>query len=588
MSYADQEPMDYQARLGLRFAPSRYQLKIWNWIRSGRGNGVVDAVAGAGKSTTAVCSAALMEGEGLFCAFNKEIADELERRLEGTSMVASTVHRHGLRCLRFFSYARIGLGGRVQVKVDDEEKKYATMFAKAAEAVLRRAEEHDEILRRAKEEEAHRRRMDGLEVKEQRTAEVDLDEPNSALCGSPVSRRQVAVITEQGFPISECVDLTRLCRLFLVDFDGTTFEAALDDIADRFDIDVDEQLWPLVVIAVRNALQLGCEIPESGEWLVDFTDMLWLPVVLGLRPKQYDWVIVDECQDISTAARRLLMASVKRRGRMLWIGDPCQAINGFAGADDESFEAIVKETRAQILRLSVCYRCPTSHLAIAQQWRSDIEARDGAPSGTIARMERSEYVDVAKRGDLVICRRTAPLVQLCFELIAAGTSANVRGRADVSKGLLKIVKRASRLAPGGLWSDSFKAGLEAFETAEVEKIKRRARTEQARDNSIDALRDRVECVRIIWRSTAAQSAGALSQEIERIFADKDAAVMLSTVHRAKGLEADRVAILEFDRLMSVRATQPWQIKQEENLAYVAYTRSKSELIEIPAPKRGEA
>lgn len=560
-------PVDYKALLGLKFDPSAYQAAIFDWIRNGRGNAVVDACAGSGKTTTSVLASKLMSGEGLYCAFNKPIADELEERLVGTNMKAATVHRHGLACLRFYAYARIGLGGRVQVKVDDQETKYADMFAKASEAVIERAADFKP------------------------DPDADPTEQVSSLCGEPVTREQLTLIKDKeiGFPVVECVDLTRLCRLFLVDFDAPTFERELAELADRYDVEVDPVLWPLVVVAVYNALCLGCEVPEEGEWLVDFTDMLWLPNVLGLRPKQYDWVMVDECQDISTAARRLLLSSVKRGGRMMFVGDPAQAINGFAGADDESFAAIIREARAKILPLSVCYRCPTSHLDIARQWKPEIEARPGAPVGTVRRMERSEYVDAAKRGDLVICRRTAPLVELCFELIAAGTSANVRGRPDMSKGLLKIVKRATKLAPrGDGWRSTFESGLAAFKLAETAKIKKRARNEQSAQNSIDALGDRIECVRIVWRSSGATDARALASAIERIFADKDAAITLSTIHRAKGLEADRVVILEYDRIMSFRATQPWQIRQEENAAYVAYTRAKSELIEIPAPKRGEA
>lgn len=559
--------VDYKTLLGLKFAPSKFQERIFDWIRYGHGNAVVDACAGSGKTTTSVLASKLMDGEGLYCAFNKPIADELEERLVGTKMKAATVHRHGLACLRFYAYARIGLNGRVQVKVDDQETKYADMFAKAGEAVLDRA----------------------IEIAPDPNA--DLGEQVSSLCGEPVTREQLALIEDPsiGFPVGECVDLARLCRLFLVDFDAPTFDRELAELADRYDVEVDPVLWPLVVTAVCNALCLGCEVPEEGEWLVDFTDMLWLPNVLGLRPKQYDWVMVDECQDISTAARRLLMASVKRGGRMLWVGDPAQSINGFAGADSESFAAIIRESRATVLPLSVCYRCPTSHLEIARQWKPEIEARPGAPVGTVTRMERSEYVDVAKRGDLVICRRTAPLVELCFELIAAGISANVRGRADMSKGLLKIVKRASKLSPrGDGWRSTFEAGLAAFKVAETEKIKKRGRNEQSTANSIDALGDRIECVRIVWRSSGATDARELAAAIERIFADKDAAISLSTIHRAKGLEADRVVILEYDRIMSLRARQKWQIDQEEHAAYVAWTRAKEDLILIPAPKRGEA
>ncbi len=845
--FQDESSVRYRARLGLSYDPSKYQAAIYDWVESGEGNVVVDAVAGAGKTSTSVDAIRLADVEALAVAFNREIAEVLVERLKGTRAKATTAHAHGLAALRFHCYARIGLNGKVEVDVDNKERKYPEMFETAAQVLAKRVEE-----RGPKPEDGY----------------IDT-RPQVTLCGQPVSEEQLEAIADDGFPIAECVELTKLARLFLLDFDGNRYERGLDLLARRYDVDVDAILWPLVVLVVRNVLRRGCTPPRTGKWLVDFTDMIWLPNVLGLRPKQYDLVLVDECQDISTAARRLLIASVRRGGRMMWVGDPCQpsgtmvstpsgdvpiesiktgdmvvscdlsssafikngkrvlgisskpfagelirvesdgkvskytpnhrcvvrfsglrkkwcvyvqrrgtqyrvgksamdygsgvgsgpvararcegadalwilkicdssgeatiaeqvlsgkygvsqlrfsnasdarglqqpaldqiweeigdnsqralamldefgqdgryplfdftasghriakgrnhagqaslkrpivaracnlidgiemlhydgrshyrasqwrpcmvtreeykgpvysmdvdkyelyvadgllthncqSINGFAGADSDSFHAIIRETRAQVLPLSVCYRCPTSHLARAREWRSDIEARPGAPVGTIRRLERIDYVDEAKSGDLVICRRTAPLIGLCFELIAAGTSAMVRGRADMSKGLIKIIKRASKRVSKAEWKSEFIDGLAAQSAVEVEKIRARARDEQAAADAEDALGDRFECVRIIYRSSGAASAADLVAAVERIFADKTAAVTLSTVHRAKGLEADRVVILEFDRLMSTRATQKWQIEQEENLAYVAYTRAKSEIIEIPAPKR---
>ena len=131
----------------------------------------------------------------------------------------------------------------------------------------------------------------------------------------------------------------------------------------------------------------------------------------------------------------------------------------------------------------------------------------------------------------------------------------------------------------------FLDSLASVEVAEAARIRARARDNVAAADAVEALGDRIECVRIIFKSSGAATAADLATTIDRIFADRTTAVTLSTVHRAKGLEADRVVILEFDRLMSLRARQPWQIQQEENLAYVAWTRAKSEIIEIPAPKR---
>ena len=54
------------------------------------------------------------------------------------------------------------------------------------------------------------------------------------------------------------------------------------------------------------------------------------------------------------------------------------------------------------------------------------------------------------------------------------------------------------------------------------------------------------------------------------------AIKMYTIHRAKGLQNNRVFILDYDKLPS-KAAREWQIIQERNLQYVAVTRAKIEL-----------
>src|SRR5262249_17324087 len=80
------------------FAPSIYQQNIFDWIDNGKGNAVVQAVAGSGKTTTLLQAAArLKTTNAVFVAFNRIIADELGVRLKalGSGMGATTIHSLG-------------------------------------------------------------------------------------------------------------------------------------------------------------------------------------------------------------------------------------------------------------------------------------------------------------------------------------------------------------------------------------------------------------------------------------------------------------------------------------------------------------
>lgn len=78
---------------------------------------------------------------------------------------------------------------------------------------------------------------------------------------------------------------------------------------------------------------------------------------------------------------------------------------------------------------------------------------------------------------------------------------------------------------------------------------------------------------------------ALLAAIDELFADKANAITLATIHRSKGLEANKVVWLNYD-FRSKWARQDWQKQQEKNLCYVAATRAKIELVLIPSPKKG--
>ena len=101
----------------------------------------------------------------------------------------------------------------------------------------------------------------------------------------------------------------------------------------------------------------------------------------------------------------------------------CNSIFGFAGADNHSYEKIVERTQATELPLSLCYRCPKSHLDLVNRIYPEIKiesTKDAAP-GTLECIEKSdlwneEHPGRLIVGDMVLSRKTAPLVSLCIRL----------------------------------------------------------------------------------------------------------------------------------------------------------------------------
>lgn len=280
-------------------------------------------------------------------------------------------------------------------------------------------------------------------------------------------------------------------------------------------------------------------------------------------------ILVHNCQDLSPAQLDTAMRAVAPGGRVLAVGDPLQSVFGFAGADSQSFHRIVRRLDATVFPLSVCYRCPSSHLELARELCPQIEPAPGARAGTVQTWGRGEVVSKIREGDLVLCRRNAPLLKLCYELIGDGISAAMKGR-DIGEGLVKLAKGLDKLGP----FDSFGELIDSWENQEIEALIKSGKESEGR---IESIGDRAECLRTIHSAARPKMLAELLSAIESLFATDRPSVLCSSVHRAKGLENDRVVILEPDLLRNPHAKRDWQLEQERNLLYVALTRAKETL-----------
>jgi len=499
------------------FTPSDYQQDIFEWVVSGGGHGVVEAVAGSGKTLTIVNAADLIKDDGLFVAFNKAIADELVGRLASTTMVARTVHSAGMAALR-------NRFGRVHV---DTSK-----YVKLAQSLKNDVENDGVLLRRS------------------------------------LTDKEKVSIRAFGYPVRLICRLVELARMELLNPDSPTFQGDLDHLVFHHNLDVPWGSERVVSESVTAVIDRGLK----DQSVIDFTDMIYMPVVLHLRPRQYPWVFIDEAQDISRAQFELLSACVSPGGRTLWVGDRRQAIYGWRGADADSFANIIKTNDAHVMPLSVCYRCPTDVLDIARPYCPQIEAAPGAPKGVVTSIPAASFESSVREGDMVLCRLNAPLVGKCLGLIASGIPATIRGR-DVSKGLSRLVDDAARLGP-------FPGCLNTWEAKMGEYIRGKLVDEDEIAEQLERIFDKAECARLIcMRCGLHPGPGQIKASIAQLFNESRQSVIFSSVHRAKGLENDRVFILWPHRLGEAPwAKRPWMVKQERNVAYVAYTRARRELI----------
>lgn len=304
---------------------------------------------------------------------------------------------------------------------------------------------------------------------------------------------------------------------------------------------------------------------------IDFTDMLTFPLVKNMSMTQYDYVFIDECQDLNAAQRSLFLRCIKPdTGRFIAVGDPKQAIYGFAGADVESFKLLQSLPNTVSLPLSVCYRCDKNIIKMAQSIVTHIEWREGAPDGVV---DHRAELNMVQDGDMILCRLTAPLVDVCLRYIRQGVKAFVKG-GDIGAGLIRIIEDTDMKTTGDI--------LDALDfklfNLSVDYAKANNCTPQEAQESAEYVRqyDQINAIRLL--SEGLVNGSQTIARIRSIFSESAQGICLSTIHKSKGLEYSRVFILCPEKLWHERSMQmQWTTEQEDNLVYVAYTRAKNYL-----------
>ncbi|MCW2077917.1 UNVERIFIED_ORG: superfamily I DNA/RNA helicase [Bradyrhizobium japonicum] len=507
------------------YVPSPQQAAVQHEAWHGTGSIIVIAVAGAGKSTTIVRTVADMRGSSIILSFGNKISKEMKGKLE----------QLGIDWKKAESSTCHAIGLR----------NYKKTFPKA--------------------------RVDGEKVGRISADWVD----NSKIEPSLVPHVSVAC---------QLVDLAKQSGLGIEGQGHIDDTSIWEDIAEHFDLFDEEPLQKKASDIIDLAIQLLKESNKNPE-LIDFNDMIYLPLLYKIKFWQFDNVWIDEAQDTNTVRRLLVKALMKPgTGRVIAVGDPHQAIFGFTGADNDSLDLIKAEFGAVEMPLTVTYRCPKNVVKFAQTWVNHIQAHPSAPEGKISTSTFEKMIDARAQlnGDAaILCRNTRPLVSAAFALIREKIPCRIEGR-DIGNSLKKLATRWKSISTIAELEDKLEDWLEKEKERWLPKKKM---------SKVQEAEDKVETLKVVMdacRDDKQDSIAAVTAYIDNIFADDVTGILtLCTIHRSKGREWKRVYWLDrLNTCPSKYASMPWEKEQEINLQYVAATRAMEELIDLypPLPK----
>lgn len=302
----------------------------------------------------------------------------------------------------------------------------------------------------------------------------------------------------------------------------------------------------------------------------DFADMIYLPVVdSSIRFQKYDHVFCDESQDFSLCQHQFIKNCLSRKGRLITVGDERQAIYGFAGADSESYNKLSNiNGKAIKLPLSISYRCAKNIVKEAQKIVPNISYGPNAKEGVVKWGSLTEI----QQGDWILCRNLKPLIQTYIWLMKNKIKSKVRGK-EIGEGILALINKTKANTIAGL-----NAMLKIEMSNLFKKLESKGFKKPELHPKVELLEQKIEVIEFLCDEV--QNIKELKVLIEGIFSDEVKGIILSTIHKSKGLENDRIFFLCPELIPSKFTTQDWQYEQEENLKYVAITRAKEELIYV--------
>lgn len=496
---------------------SSYQEAIFEFVKSGVGNAVVEAVAGSGKTSTIVeCTQRIPHGKtSIMLAFNKTIAEELK----GRGVNARTFHS--------LTYSPV----------------------------------------------MQSRKTNNVETNKLRMLAKQIFSSNDAFVYTAFMCKLVGLARNAG--IGCLVPDT---------------EQAWQDLVDHHDLELENERGNMAT-AIEYSRRLLDESNCSN--YVDFDDMLYFAVKDGILLPKFDLVFVDEAQDTNAIQRAIIRKICHQDSRVVFVGDPAQAIYGFRGADSDSMGMLAEEFDCGELPLTISYRCPTSVVKEAHRFVQHIEAAPDAPEGKVYRVKSLKQVLANTAAlcngtsteatpeapddrcftprDLVVCRTTKPLIALAFKALRLRVPVKILGR-EIGQGLKTLINKMRATDV-----DDLTVKLEAWAAREIDKA-----IAKQLDAKVDQLQDKLDAILCLINGLpeTGRTIQDLLECIESLFNDNIQALTLSSIHKAKGMEADRVWWLNASACPSKWAKQDWQKKQEQNLCYVAITRAKSALLYI--------
>ena len=317
--------------------------------------------------------------------------------------------------------------------------------------------------------------------------------------------------------------------------------------------------------------------------LIDFTDMIQKFINCDHCPK-FDVIFIDEAQDLSLIQWNMVKKLQENSDDVYIAGDDDQAIFGWAGADVQSFINF----DAKEIPLTKSNRIPKEVQEIALKIISKINDRIDKTYkprdelGSINTVFSINQLDMSK-GSWLVLGRTNELIKKVIPILKRkGIYFENKSGKSISEGLYKDILNWEKWRKG-----------EKLNTIEITRIFERMNKEfkEKLDKEFTlqevGLKNKGPWYDVFETVSPQLIAYIRSMRINGEDLRLPPRVKLSTIHGAKGGEADNIALLQDQTSNTLKASKKSTSKQDEEnrVWYVAVTRAKQNLFLIRGKDR---
>jgi superfamily I DNA/RNA helicase len=550
----------------MNFKPSTYQQDILDFfLNNPQSNMLVNALAGSGKSTTACMLSEHSKTSDLYIAFNASVVEEFKKKIKNPKTKVMTMHSLAYSIMLY----------NVEQESKDSGEKPKGFGSQRSK----------------------------------RTVSLDNFKPHKIL-DEEITKRYGRYIefAKRVFLKDNYINLYNLCRLTLTDMSSNKDVSRLIDDHVLFLYYGDEGYSAPDISEITSTLKiLDTKSRQQFETqgVIDFTDMLWIT----FNKLKYDnwevpyWALYtniycDEVQDFSNIQLNFLKFIKRTKGRYVFIGDFHQAIYNFAGANAQAFNQIPKMfAPVKTFDLPICYRCAKSHLSrVNREYGIPILPCDDAPMGFVKTIDKSKISEYAKAGDMVISRKNKWIAEVVLDLARNGTPIFIEDKEMV--GAIKRQILSSKCTSVGTLEKFLQKVISNYNKKLFEIVSKNVREgghEEERLEAVAETNSKIDNTSFLLEilegylenHASSDSVSKFSNFIDKLLNTTPSpnCVRLCSIHKAKGLEATNVFVLNEAKINYDFRNSKEQNIQEKNLSYIATTRAKEGLYLVKEPSK---